>query len=77
MPVIKSATKQLRQAQKRYQQNRQVKTNLRSIMAAFHRKPSAKGLARVASTLGKAVKQNIIHKNKASRLTSRLSRLVR
>ncbi|MBI3955662.1 30S ribosomal protein S20, partial [Candidatus Gottesmanbacteria bacterium] len=40
------------------------------------KKPTAKALASAFTQLDKAAKTNVIHKNKASRLKSRLSKLL-
>ncbi|PIS08935.1 hypothetical protein COT75_04255 [Candidatus Beckwithbacteria bacterium CG10_big_fil_rev_8_21_14_0_10_34_10] len=43
----------------------------------MRQKPSKENLKEVYSYLNRAVKKNIIHKNKASRLKSRLSKLLK
>ena len=76
MPVIKSATKRLRQIKRRSAHNRLIRDGLKETVAKFRKKPTEKQLAHVMSSLDKAAKTNLIHKNKASRLKSRLSKLL-
>jgi small subunit ribosomal protein S20 len=55
----------------------QIKRSAIKKAIKIHRKsPSATTLTKVFSLLDKSVKSHIIHKNKASRIKSRLSRLV-
>lgn len=74
MPVIKSAIKKLRQSLKHQAHNRRVKLQLKELVNAFKKSPTADSYAAAVSALDKAVKTNIIHKNKASRLKGRLAR---
>lgn len=74
MPLIKSAKKKLRKDQKRTQINAQKKQTLKSLIKTMRRVPNTESFSAVSSALDKAVKTKLIHKNKASRLKSRLSR---
>jgi len=76
MPVIKSAQKKLRQAKTKTERNKKIKVAMRELISQFRKKPAAKLYSDVASSLDKAAKTNVIHKNKASRLKSRLSKLL-
>lgn len=76
MPVIKSAIKKLRQAKTHATRNRTVKVSLRELMTKFRKSPAQKLYCELTSALDKAAKTNVIHKNKASRLKSRLSKLL-
>lgn len=75
MPIIKSAKKKLRKDIKRTEINAFKKQTLKSLIKNMRRTPTVEQLSSVASALDKAVKTKLIHKNKASRLKSRLSRL--
>jgi small subunit ribosomal protein S20 len=82
MPVTKSAQKKLRQDKKRNTINALVKTAfkiaIKKLTKPAEKSTSKKELARkAASTIDKAVKKKIIHKNKAARLKSRVSKLSR
>ncbi len=76
MPIIKSAIKKLRQTKTKTARNRRVKTSLRELISKFRAKPDKKSFPKLVSALDKAVKTNVFHKNKVSRLKSRLSRLL-
>lgn len=76
MPIIKSAKKKMRQDKKREARNREKEINLKKLIKNMRKNPNSKLLQEVTSVLDKAVKTNLIHFNKASRLKSRLSKLV-
>lgn len=76
MPIIKSAIKKMRQDKVKTARNSKVKNNLKSLMKKMRKTPSVKNLQSTSSVLDKAVKKNLIHANKASRLKSRLSKLM-
>ena len=77
MPIIKQAAKKLRHDATVTKRNSRVKTTLKRLIKTVRQKPSQKALTAVSSALDKAAKRRIIHKNKASRLKSRLSRLLK
>lgn len=58
------------------ERNAQKKVAMKSVIKTMRRTPNTKNLDLVFSTLDKAVKTNFIHANKASRLKSRLSKLI-
>jgi len=78
MPVIKSAIKQMRQAEAARKKNREVKASFRNKVKAVQKDLEAGGqnaskLASEAfSAIDKAAKKNIIHKKTAARRKSRL-----
>lgn len=81
MPQRKAAQKALRQNKKRRQENLKVKQNIKSTLKKFKKAVEAKDsvlgqetLTNIYKSLDKAVNKNIIHKNKASRKKSRLSK---
>lgn len=76
MPVIKQAIKKVRQDRRKTVFNARVKRTFKDAVAAFRKNPSAKALPGLFSALDRAAKTNVIHANKASRLKSRLSKLV-
>jgi len=78
MPIIKSAKKKLRQDKKRSKRNflsiKAYKETLRTIKKGGK---DIKGLiSRFYSQIDKAAKNNVIHKNKARRLKSEVSKLI-
>jgi ribosomal protein S20 len=68
MPIIKSAKKRVRTANKAAIRNSKTKRSLREALKAFTAKPTSQSLGSAQSALDTAVKKGIIHKNKASRL---------
>lgn len=74
MPIIQSAKKRMRQERKRSAKNRAKKETLKSLIKKVRVEKSATNLTAVFSALDKAAKTGLIHKNKASRLKSRLSK---
>ena len=76
MPVIKQAIKKVRQDRRKTAYNLRVKKNLKVVISAFRKNPSAKLLVSVYKASDKAAKTNVVHKNKAARIKSRLSKLI-
>lgn len=77
MPVIKQAIKKVRQDKRKAQINLKVKSAYKKTVSGFRKAPSTAGLKEVYRKLDTAAKTNVIHKNKASRLKSRLSKLIK
>ena len=78
MPTHKSAAKRMKTAERDRQKNRKVKSTLRGAIKNFTAKKSGdektadfKGLS---SILDRAARKGVIHKNKAARAKSRLSK---
>jgi len=81
MPVTKSAAKALRQNVRRRKRNLEKNKNLKTAIKQYKKLASGgkvgeaeKYLSTVYELLDKAAKTNLIKKNTASRLKSRLSR---
>lgn len=76
----KSALKRIRQASVRRLRNRYVnkttRNAIRDLRADDDKKSASKRLPLVISMIDKLAKRNIIHKNKASNLKSKLTRQV-
>lgn len=75
MPVIRSAKKKLRKDIKRELANDRIRVSLAKTLKAVRKNPSVKLLALSTKALDKAAKKNIIHKNKAARIKSKLAKL--
>lgn len=75
MPAIKSAKKKLRVDKKRTSANKKMETLANVSIKKAQRKPTPKSIQEASSIIDKCVKKNIIHKNKAARIKSRLSKL--
>ncbi len=72
MPIIKSAKKAARQADKRTEHNVEIKRDIKVAVKAFKAKPDAKSLAKAQSEYDKAVKKDLLKKNTASRRKAKL-----
>ncbi|MEI7682881.1 MAG: 30S ribosomal protein S20 [Candidatus Saccharibacteria bacterium] len=79
MPIIKSAKKRTRTASKATARNTKTKRTFRSAIKAFQAslttgKDAAKSHSKAQSTIDKAVKKGVLHKNTAARKKSRLAK---
>ena len=75
MPVTKQARKKLRKDLRRERKNKQLKSDLVKTLKNTRKSPTLKKLSLAAKVIDKAAKKNVIHKNKAARLKSRIARL--
>ena len=76
MPITKRAIKKLRHDRKRAVDSDVVRTTLRKLVKAARVTPGKKTLTTAFAALDKAANKHLIHKNKAARLKSRLSKLL-
>ncbi len=83
MPITKSAKKALRQNVRRRKANLKRKTELKTVIKQYkklisggQKEEAKKYLSQVYKKLDKAAKINLIKKNKAARLKSRLTKLL-
>lgn len=79
MPIIKSAKKRVRVASKATARNTKTKRTFRSAIKAFQAsltsgKDAAKTHSAAQSSIDKAVKKGVVHKNKAARKKSQLAK---
>jgi small subunit ribosomal protein S20 len=84
MPITQSAKKALRQNKTRHARNvikkesyKKMVTNFRKLIVAKKNEEAAAALDRAFQALDKAAKTKVIEKNKASRLKSRLSQMLK
>lgn len=75
MPVLKHAKKKLRQDKKRTLLNKKMKETFRSLLKKARVNPTAEAVSLAVSAIDKAEKNNLMHKNKAARLKSALSKV--
>jgi len=75
MPILKSAIKKLKVDRRREKENAAIRQNYKEALKAARAKKSAAAAAKAFSALDRAAKKKIIHKNRASRLKSRLVRI--
>lgn len=74
MPITQSAKKALRRDKRRAIVNLRIKRKMKAALKKAKEKPIKKNLALAYSALDRAVKKKIIHKNKAARLKSKLTK---
>jgi small subunit ribosomal protein S20 len=75
MPNIKSAKKKMRQDKKRQEVNSAYKSRYKKAVKKYVSKPTKEQLKETVSLVDRAAKKGVIHKNKASRLKARLSKV--
>ena len=75
MPVTKSAQGALKQQQRRLKENKRTKRLYKKSIKDFKENPNGKNLSWAFSQIDRAAKKNVIHKNKAARLKTQLSKL--
>lgn len=76
MPITHSAKKANRQAARRRERNLVQIKGYKAAIKNFKKSPTAENLSKLFQVLDKVAKNNIIRKNKASRIKSRLSKLI-
>jgi len=74
MPVTKQAIKKVRQDKRKTAINLKVKQAFKKAVRDFERKRTAESLRAVYRAADRAAKVNVIHKNRAARIKSRLSK---
>lgn len=77
MPVTKSAIKTLRKEKRKEKINNDLRENLRESLKKAKKTNSEASIKKAISFVDKAVKKNLMHKNKAARIKSRLSKLIK
>jgi len=77
MPITVGAIRKQRADGRKAARNSQIRESLRETVSLMRKKPTAKQLVQVFKKADRAAKSGIIHANKAKRLKSRLSALVK
>lgn len=77
MPILQSAKKALRRDRRRAVINKEIKIKIKEILKSTRKNPNKKNLDLSFKILDRAAKKKVIHQNKASRLKSRLSKLLK
>jgi small subunit ribosomal protein S20 len=75
MPILKNAKKALRVSARKAELNNVVRSKMRTLVKKAQVKPSVETLGSAFSSIDKAVKNHLIHANKAARLKSQLSKI--
>lgn len=76
MPVIKSAIKKLRKDRKREKVNDVFREAMDKAIKAAKKTPTQKTASLAFSVIDKAVKNHLLHKNKAARMKSGITKLL-
>lgn len=74
MPVLKHAKKKLRQDVRREKENKKVKDTFKRLLKKAKAAPTSEAVRLAVQAVDKAAKEHVIHKNKAARLKSSLSK---
>ncbi len=77
MPIIKSAKKAARQAEKRTANNQQIKKSIKIALKTFKANPTAENMSKAQSEYDKAVKKGLLKKNTASRRKASLAKIAK
>ena len=75
MPVTKQARKKLRKDKRREKQNQEVKAFFKKAVKDTKKNPTVKKISIAFKIIDKATKKGVIHKNKATRIKSRMAKL--
>lgn len=76
MPITKSSKKALRRSRRQVLVNARVREEYKVVAKVVRKNPTRITLKKAYSALDMAAKKKVIHKNKASRLKSRLAKLL-
>lgn len=75
MPVTKTAKRALRSSKKKERVNTRIRVKLDSLIRIAKKNRTKKAILAVISQADKAAKKKVIHKNKAARIKSSISKL--
>ncbi|MBP9700050.1 30S ribosomal protein S20 [Candidatus Woesebacteria bacterium] len=76
MPITKSALKALRQSDRRTETNRPIRSRVKTSIDKLNETKTPDALSTAFSAIDKALKRNLLHRNKAARLKSKLSKVL-
>lgn len=77
MPVTKSAKRALRGSARKAEVNKKMTSRLEVAVRQAQKGKTAELIRAAVSVVDRAAKTNLIHKNKAGRIKSQLSKLVK
>lgn len=77
MPITKQAIKKLRHDRRRERDRERVRRALRKVIKEARTRPTKKTVSSAFTALDKATKKHIVHKNKAARIKSRITKLLK
>lgn len=76
MPLLKHAKKKLRQDKVRTIRNKKLKDSFKKLVKSARTEKTAEALSKAFSSVDKAVKHKIMHKNKAARMKAALTKVI-
>ena len=76
MPLLKHAKKALRASARKTEFNKQVKSRIKTEISRMTSEPDSTQLGKAFSAIDKAMKRNLLHRNKAARMKAQLSKLI-
>jgi small subunit ribosomal protein S20 len=76
MPITKTAKRALRSSKRKKEVNDRIRTKLEIAIRLAKKEKSKKAISNAFSAADRAAKVNLIHKNKAARIKSQLSKLL-
>jgi len=76
LAIHKDVKKRLKTSLKARMHNREIKTHSKTLIKNVETNPVPENLKKMYSHLDKASRKKIIHKNRASRIKSRLAKLL-
>lgn len=76
MPITKSAKKKMRRDKRRSIINQKILQHMKLAVKKMRQSPTKGTFQKANQMLDRAVKKGLMHKNKASRLKSRLAKLL-
>jgi len=76
MPVTKTAKRAQRSSKRKENINKKLVTKLEVLLRVAQKSKKEKDIIAAVSTIDRTAKKHIIHKNKAARMKSSLSRLL-
>lgn len=77
MPILKNAKKALRVSKRKAAMNQPVRSKMKTMLDQVKKSKTSDALSKAFSAVDKAVKKNLIHRKKAARIKSQVSRLVK
>ena len=77
MPVTKTARRALRSSKRKEAVNKLIASRLEAVIRVAKRSKKTKDIITAISLVDRAAKKYILHKNKASRIKSTLSQLIK
>lgn len=77
MPILSHAKKALRASRRKANYNQRLRSAARTAMKKMRHQPTKENLAAAYKAIDKAAKRHVFHANKAARLKSQLSALVK